>query len=144
MLVLQMKENMYEVCEREVLEASNASDQSLMAEASHYVKYASYVYVKLPNCVMTEFTNEEEECTGFKREEQDLFHDSFKLTSIGMDYAKLFYSNFINGIVSTPYSILVDDEKETIVIVVRGTRSLEDLVVDLQVSTLCVIGPVDT
>ena len=42
-------------------------------------------------------------------------------------------SNFFNnGIVQTPYSILIDQEVKSIVIVVRGTRSLEDLVVDLQ------------
>jgi sn1-specific diacylglycerol lipase len=58
--------------------------------------------------------------------------DKYRLTSIGLEHARLCYSNFTNDIIATPYSIVIDDKMKTIVITVRGTRSLEDLVVDLQ------------
>jgi hypothetical protein len=44
----------------------------------------------------------------------------------------LCYANFSNGIAATPYAILVDEEKKSVVITVRGTLSLEDWVIDLQ------------
>ncbi|KAL7535163.1 hypothetical protein ACHAXR_006312 [Thalassiosira sp. AJA248-18] len=131
-LVLEMKHDAYEVCEREILQDSIAFDQSTMSEAAHFVKYASCIYVELPNCVNEEFVEEEEECSGFVRGLDTLFCDDYRLTSIGCENAMLCYSNFINGIVSTPYSILVDKDLKKVVVAVRGTRSLEDLVVDLQ------------
>eukprot|EP00579_Thalassiosira_antarctica_P010681 CAMPEP_0201912116 /NCGR_PEP_ID=MMETSP0903-20130614/2870_1 /ASSEMBLY_ACC=CAM_ASM_000552 /TAXON_ID=420261 /ORGANISM="Thalassiosira antarctica, Strain CCMP982" /LENGTH=1009 /DNA_ID=CAMNT_0048447001 /DNA_START=24 /DNA_END=3053 /DNA_ORIENTATION=- len=134
MLVLQMQHNAsYEVCEREVLEESNAADQIVMSDGAHFVKYASYIYVELPNCVIDEFMGGEEECSDFKRELDTLFfRDMFRLTSIGLEHAILCYANFVNGIVSTPYAIMIDEEMKCVVIAVRGTRSLEDLVVDVQ------------
>jgi len=132
MLVLEKKQDTYEICERDVLQESNAFDQTVMSEGAHFVKYASYIYVELPDCVVTEFMEGEEECLGFERELDTLFQDDFRLTSIGLEHTILCYSNFVNGIVATPYSILIDKEVKTIVIAVRGTRSLEDLVVDLQ------------
>ena len=49
----------------------------------------------------------------------------FSLQSCDVPYAQLFYSNFYNGITATPYSILVDDMEKSVVITVRGTKSLE-------------------
>ena len=134
MLVLQMQHNAsYEVCEREVLQESNAADQTVMSDGAHFVKYASYIYVELPNYVIDEFMEGEEECSDFKRELDTLFfRDVFRLTSIGLEHAILCYANFVNGIVSTPYAIMIDEEMKCVVIAVRGTRSLEDLVVDVQ------------
>jgi len=55
----------------------------------------------------------------------DLFNMDFSLSNIGYEHALLCYASFVNGIVSTPYSILVDEETEKIVIAIRGTRSIE-------------------
>ena len=59
-------------------------------------------------------------------------NDSFRLKRVGCDHAHLCYANFSNGIADTPYAILVDEEKKSVVITVRGTLSLEDWVIDLQ------------
>lgn len=130
--VLQMKQGTYEICDREVLQEGNAFDETTMHYGAHFVKYASYIYVELPNCVIDEFVEGEEECSGFTRDLDTLFLDEFRLGSIGLEHSVLCYANFVNGIIATPYAILVDEEVKKIVIAVRGTRSLEDLVVDVQ------------
>jgi hypothetical protein len=59
-------------------------------------------------------------------------NDSYRLKRIGCDHAHLCYANFRNGIADTPYAIIVDEMKKSVVITVRGTLSLEDWVIDLQ------------
>jgi len=134
MLVLEKKSNeSYEVCERNILQESNPVDQDVISDGAHFVKYASNIYVELPNYVIDEFVEGENECHDFKRDLDTLFsRDDFRLTGIGLEHAILCHANFVNGIVATPYAIMIDEEMKKIVIVVRGTRSLEDLVVDLQ------------
>lgn len=121
----------YEIDERHLLLDTNDEDQLLMDEAAHYVKYASCIYVKLRNMLTDHFTFEEK-IDRFVRPLQTLYAQEYNLSSIGMNNAFLCYGNFVNGIVQTPYAIILDEEMKKIVIVVRGTRSLEDLVVDLQ------------
>ena len=121
----------YEIGERQLLLDTNDEDQLLMDEAAHYVKYASCIYVKLRKLLMDEFMLEEES-SRFVRQLRKLFAKEYNLSSIGMNNAFLCYANFTNGIAETPYAIILDEEVKRIVIVVRGTRSLEDLVVDLQ------------
>lgn len=129
--VLEMCHNAYEVCERAVLQESNSFDQTVMSDGAHFAKYASCIYFKVRDCVIDDFAEGQEEET-FVRELDTLFCDDFRLTSIDLGHAMLCYANFVNGIVSTPYAICVDDEMKKIVLTVRGTKSLEDLVVDLQ------------
>ena len=47
-------------------------------------------------------------------------------------YFFAFYLTRLSFTVSTPYSVLVDEMKETVVIAIRGTISMEDWVIDLQ------------
>jgi len=123
----------YEVCEREILEGSNPVDQTVITDAAHFVKYASCIYFELPSYVIDEFMEGEKDHSDFKRDLDSLYsRDAFRLTGIGLEHAILCCANFVNGIVATPYAIMIDEEAEKIVIVVRGTRSLEDLVVDVQ------------
>jgi hypothetical protein len=61
--------------------------------------------------------------TSFVKE--DLFKMDFRLSNIGYEHALLCYASFENGIVATPYSILIDEETKKVVIVIRGTRSVE-------------------
>jgi hypothetical protein len=67
----------------------------------------------------------------------DSFLD-YKITldSIGMKHTTLAYSNFVNGINKTPYSICIDRDNQEIVLAIRGTASLEDAVIDLQLVPL--------
>jgi len=149
-MVLQLKEDTesYELCEREILHASVKSDIHTMSDGAIFIDYARCVYLAIMNCVATKFREEgyteednvfrdsikteEEECLGFTRDLDTLFEDTFRLTTIGLGHASLCYSNFVNGIAPTPYSILVDHERKAVVVTIRGTLSIEDLVVDVQ------------
>lgn len=119
----------YEVNERELLLEADDKDRSLMNDAAHFVKYASCIYVKLRKSVIDGFMMGEE-ISIFTRKE--LFSNEYRMDNIGIDDAYLCYASFNNGMTETPYAILVDDEVKKVVTVVRGTRSLEDLVADLQ------------
>lgn len=119
MLVLCMADDSYELCKRNVLEESNDTDQRVISEGAHFSSYASYIYVKLPSFV-NEFVGGSEDVTEFKRDLDTLFEEDFMLTDIGLENAMLAYSNFVNGIVATPYSIMVDKKMSKIVLVVRG------------------------
>jgi sn1-specific diacylglycerol lipase len=132
MMVLDLTDSgSYEVDERQLLLDTNDDDQSLMNDAAHFVKYASYIYVKLKSTLATDFMlGEELEC--FIRPLDTLFQQDYQLANIGLNNTFLCYASFKNGMLETPYAIMVDEEVQNIVIVVRGTRSLEDLVVDLQ------------
>lgn len=55
-----------------------------------------------------------------------------QLDSIGISKTVLAYSNFVNGIHKTPYSISIDEGCNEIVLAIRGTASLEDAIIDLQ------------
>ena len=44
----------------------------------------------------------------------------------------LCHASFVNSLSSTPYCILVGEDAKEVVISVRGTLSLDDMVVDLQ------------
>ena len=135
-LVLQKmnEDETYEICERDILHASVKSEQTLMSDAAHFVEYARCTYLGILNCVIHEFPEDRklpvnqlvirpdtEECLGFIRELDTLFRDEFRMPCIGLPQAMLCYSNFVNGIASTPYSIMVDNERKAIVIAIRGT-----------------------
>ena len=124
----------FEVDERKILEELNETDVRTLSDAAHYARYASYVYVKLPTFVASYFGEEFEQA--FTRSRDTLLNANsnnlHRLSEIGCPRTILMHSNFVNSVVATPYSVLIDEEKEKVVISIRGTRSLEDLVVDLQ------------
>jgi hypothetical protein len=66
--------------------------------------------------------------------------ESISLSSIGHEHTDLVYANFRNGYAETPYCILVDHEKKTVVVAIRGTASLEDMIVDLQLTPTCLLA----
>lgn len=59
------------------------------------------------------------------------------LDSIGFSRTTLAYCNFVNGINKTPYYISIDEEHSEVVISIRGSASLEDAVIDLQLTPSC-------
>ena len=120
----------FEVCERKLLQSTGA-DQALLRDAAHFSKYAQNIYVRLKDLVFGEFMADKG-ATQFKREIGSLYCDEFRLTGVECDHAMLSYANFANNLVATPYAIVVDNEAKKIVITVRGTLSLDDIVADLQ------------
>eukprot|EP00956_Cyclotella_meneghiniana_P032269 scaffold87865_cov64-Cyclotella_meneghiniana.AAC.2 len=121
----------YKIDERQLLVDTNDEDQCLMDDAAYYSKYASYIYVKLRN-IVTDVFMIDEEVKRFIRPLEDLYRCDYSLESVGLNNSFMCYANFENGIAETPYAIIIDKAVEKIVIVIRGTRSLEDLVLDLQ------------
>lgn len=128
-------ESSFDINEREML-GSNPEDELLMKNAANYSRYAQVIYTRLKALVVeNEFTAVgQQEVTHFVRDLETLYHrvDEFRLTDIGIPSAILCYATFQNGLVSTPYAIMIDEEVENIVITIRGTLSLDDMVVDLQ------------
>ena len=78
----------------------------------------------------------------FQRSVQETFEDlkdavkehRVHLDSLGLKKTVLVYSNFVSTINKTPYSISLDDEHNEIILAIRGTASLEDAVIDLQLT----------
>lgn len=60
---------------------------------------------------------------------------SFRLTDFDLPEVSIVYGSFSNDTLATPYCILVDQAHEVVVISIRGTASLEDMVTDLQFSS---------
>lgn len=116
----------YAVCERELV-----SDLAMMTEASIYSRYAQIIYSKL-RIFVGEVMGQE--VSQFVRGASELFTEELgiELTGIGCEHAELCYANFSVSLVQTPYAILIDKQLSKIVITVRGTMSLDDMVIDLQ------------
>jgi hypothetical protein len=130
--ILQQKEDStYQVCERDLLLQSNEEDRVIMQELAYYSKYAQIIYSRLRNLILQEF-GLGDETTHFTRDSETLFDSGYRLSSLECGDAILFYASFLNGIVSTPYAILVDTSTKKVLITIRGTMSIEDMVVDLQ------------
>lgn len=102
-----------------------------MKDAANFAKYAEVIYSRLNKMVADEFMMGRE-TTHFRREAKNLFLHDFRLAGIGCEHTSLCHASFDNGIVATPYAILRDEEMKRIVITMRGTLSLDDMVVDLQ------------
>lgn len=60
----------------------------------------------------------------------------FRLSDYGYPNTVIVYGTFSNDILATPYCILVDEEQKTVVVSIRGTYSLEDMVTDVQFTSV--------
>uniref|UniRef100_A0A7S2P2B1 sn-1-specific diacylglycerol lipase n=1 Tax=Skeletonema marinoi TaxID=267567 RepID=A0A7S2P2B1_9STRA len=130
--ILQHQESStYQVCERHLLLQSNEEDRLLMQDLAYYSRYAQIIYKRVQPLTVEEF-GLEDNATHFTRGSDTLFESRYRLSSLDCEHAMLSYACFLNGIVSTPYAILVDTAKEKVVITIRGTISIEDMVVDMQ------------
>ena len=130
--VLEQRENStYQVCERDLLLESNEEDKTTMEDLAHYSKYAQIIYSRLIFFAIENgwIVNEEMQ---FARGPETIFESKYMLSGLDCDHAMLCYASFRNGIISTPYAILVDTSKQKVVITIRGTISIEDMVIDLQ------------
>lgn len=123
-------ESSYDICKRDVF-GTDDTERLLMKEAAKHAAYAQVIYSRLNKFVADEFMIEQN-ATNFIREPEKLFESDFKLADIGCERATLCYANFVNGIVSTPYAIIVDEELKKIVLTIRGTISIDDIVCDFQ------------
>ncbi|KAL3793242.1 hypothetical protein HJC23_000784 [Cyclotella cryptica] len=56
------------------------------------------------------------------------------MKSLGIDESDVLYANFQNGIGVNPYMVIVDRAWKTVVVAIRGTLSLEDMITDVTLS----------
>mmetsp|Transcript_21209 Transcript_21209/g.42636 ORF Transcript_21209/g.42636 Transcript_21209/m.42636 type:complete len:977 (-) Transcript_21209:10-2940(-) len=124
----------YVVVEKDVLCSDNKNDVDVLKEVAHYSIYAEYVYWHFRLVAIEHFALGKEETRFLPSSDTtwDLIREKFSLTSIGLDESLLVYASFHSGLASTPYAVIVDEVKETVVIAIRGTISMEDWVIDLQ------------
>ena len=117
--------------ERSILSPDNEGDVSAIADAASFVAHTVNIYSKIQMAV-EEFLDGIKDPPTFERPLETLFEDEFHLSCIEQDKAKLCFANLYNGISATPYAIIVDEAAKAVIVTVRGTRSLEDMVIDLQ------------
>jgi hypothetical protein len=125
-LTLQTKEDGegFIAVEKNVLSSNNPDDVEILRKAAHYCTYAQYIYVRIYDLAVEDFLPPN--ATSFIRDFGMMEPmERFSLAKIEMPHSQLFYANFYNGIAATPYAILVDEKEKSVVITLRGTRSLE-------------------
>ena len=124
----------YVVIEKDVLSPDNENDVNVLKEVTYYSTYAEYVYWDFRMVAEQQFSLGKEETRFFPSSDTtwDLMRRKFSLQSIGLDDSMLVYASFHSGLASTPYAVLVDGVKKTVIITIRGTISLEDWIIDLQ------------
>ena len=113
------------VCvEKNVLSKSNPEDVEILRQTAHYCNYAQRIYVRLYDMAVEDLLPPK--ATSFIRDFGMMEPlDRFSLARIQMPNSQLFFANFYSGIAATPYAILVDEKEKSVVITVRGTKSLE-------------------
>jgi len=125
-LTLQTKEDGegFIAVEKNVLSSNNPDDVEILRKAAHYCTYAQYIYVRIYDLAVEDFLPPN--ATSFIRDFGMMEPmERFSLAKVQMPHSQLFYANFYNGIAATPYAILVDEDERSVVITVRGTKSLE-------------------
>ena len=111
------------VVEKNVLTSSNGEDVEVLRNAAHYSIYALFVYFHIRNALVDVLPKD---ATNFVRDLHLMDPvDHLSLAMFDVPHAHIFYANFYNGIAATPYAILLDEKEKSVVIVVRGTLSLE-------------------
>jgi len=116
------------------------SEKFLIQQAARFAHYALGVYDIYPGALMA---------TGWMDGGlKGLFHpfaddstssvlslsNSFRMAELGLHDALIAFASFRNDILATPYAIIVDELENVVVVSIRGTASIEDLVTDLQLS----------
>jgi len=124
----------FDLQERDVL--TTFADELRMKDAATYAKYAQVIYQSLRVLVDDEFTSDEHmtlhSADTFIRELDTLYQEDYTLEKIGCERAMLCYANFVNGIAQSPYAIIIDEETKSVVLTIRGTLSVDDMVIDFQ------------
>lgn len=120
-----------------MLQHNNPEDMKIIREAAWYSKYSQGVY-EAYQLFLLSTGNLTEECPEVYNPNAGECDNNFSLSEwlckLDCPNTALVYGSFRNDRVSTPYCILVDEDAKKVIITVRGTASLEDLVTDLQMT----------
>jgi hypothetical protein len=133
-LTLQTNDGGYSLVEKKFFSSSNEEDVNTLVHLRHYVPYAQYAYFF--NLVCSEYFGVNDDAKRFIREAPNFFtlddRFSFGVADPSLSHAFLMYIHLDIGLAATPYGILLDNDKKSVVITIRGTKSLEEAVTDLQ------------
>lgn len=127
---------------KRILQHNNPDDLSCLRDAARYAPYALGIYEDYQLALVKDGILIESE--SFHPEIYDSNGTSlntttcYSLRKFNAPNTFLAYGSFINervgDLIATPYCILVDTEAKEVILSVRGSASLEDLVTDLQLS----------
>ena len=144
---------------RVLLEPTNAIDALAMAEGARFMKLALSIYswlmqmmqhpiqecwnvfavgsvchlVKGKCCANQRRTNDDSTDHTIVGDWPCGWHENSFLHRSGWKETDLVYAQFQGGVAKTPYAIVVDHDWKSVVVVIRGTLSVDDLMADLAV-----------
>ncbi len=131
--------NYADILNRTVLSDNDATDMYLLRQGARYSQYAHGVYKEYPSALLQAGLLDggwDGLYSPWKPGDRHSLLSTFRLTEFGFPSTALIFANFTNKVMATPYCILLDEVERTLVVVIRGSVTLEDLVTDLQWSSI--------
>ena len=131
--------NYADVLNRTVLSNNDESDMYLLRQGARYSQYAQGVYKEYQHALVQAGLldgGRDGVYLPWKPGDQHSLLSTFRLAEFGFPSTALVYANSTNKVMATPYCILIDEVERTVVVVIRGSLTLEDLVTDLQWSAI--------
>ena len=111
----------YTPTERRNLSRKNAQDKFAIAQGARFIRFANGVYLfRKPGRL--------EKCIG--ETEQDIYQKT--LTAVGLSDVEIVYHQCQEEGALIPYCIAIDHAWKCIVVAIRGTVSMDDIIADLQ------------
>ena len=133
-----------DVSRKEILQ-HNPSDMQHIRLAARYSHYALGMYDEYQKALLATgrlvgglrgIYNPSESDHTSSQDEKLSPSSFFRLVELGFQETMVVFARFDNDILSTPYAILIDEQVKSVIVTIRGTASLEDLVTDLQLSAV--------
>jgi sn1-specific diacylglycerol lipase len=135
-----------EATERQVLDGGDAADRQVIAEGAHFMRLSliyGYIVLRLSAThramLLTAISlNCKRSCCCWSKDK--VVGDTLcgcnllaMLREAGLDEDDIAYAQFGASVERTPYCITLDHEWKSVVLTIRGTFSLEDVVTDLSI-----------
>jgi hypothetical protein len=111
-----------------------ASDKKVVAEGARFMRYAQGVYFFQPFSYPGERMIKA--CHTMMDDTLDRLteHRLLRACDLFPDTTEVVYAQFLQGLAKTPYGIFIDHAWKSVVVAIRGTQSLDDVVADLTIT----------
>jgi sn1-specific diacylglycerol lipase len=128
---------------RSILLPKNVGDKIAIAEGAHFIRYARAMYtykmdfleMPIKAAFVFGFSAVKSLCKekndNVKSDNMCGSHEASLEWWTGLDRDQIPHANFSEGIGVVPYCIAIDHEWKAVVIAIRGTQALEDLITDM-------------
>ncbi|XP_003384478.1 PREDICTED: sn1-specific diacylglycerol lipase beta-like [Amphimedon queenslandica] len=132
---------------------TDPEDKKLFSDALHYLNFALGTYTwsihifMNPTCGFCEVLSHAQLCrccccSSRKQVHKNIHKDNSCycgyagfLAMTGINQADIIYARFENDLYRTPFVVCLDHERESVVVAIRGTLSLQDVMTDLTATT---------